>query len=167
MIATILIIVIDEISISLISVLCVWEFMILYIFNIYYQKFFGWILLKNNHFLNYYLPKIRKECEVTQLSASFAGQPVHLLVHHDLLSRLSGGSPKDQGNVLQQILAYLWDHTDCPVQSHNVCRGKAGVLTWTSKAFLKEIVNNLVFKSTLAYLSITNSIFGFLVRVKE
>ena len=27
--------------------------------------------------------------------------------------------------------------------------------------FLKEIVENVVFKSTLAYLSITNSIFGF------
>ena len=39
------------------------------------------------------------------LFTSFAGQPIHLLVHHNLLSRLSGGSSKEQGNVFQQILA--------------------------------------------------------------
>ena len=60
------------------------------------------------------------------LFASFTGQAVHFLVYHDLLSRLSGGSPKDQGNVFQQILAYLWDHKDRPVYYH-VSRGTAGV----------------------------------------
>ena len=39
------------------------------------------------------------------LFTSFAGQPIHLLVHYSLLSRLSGGSSKEQGNVFQQILA--------------------------------------------------------------
>ena len=39
------------------------------------------------------------------LFTSFAGQPIHLLVQHNPLSRLSGVSPKEQGNVFQQILA--------------------------------------------------------------
>ena len=74
------------------------------------------------------------------LFASFAGQPVHFLVYHDLLSRLSGGAPKDQGNVFQQMIAYLWDHSDWPVHSHNVCRGTAGVFDLDFKAFFERVL---------------------------
>ena len=43
------------------------------------------------------------------------------------------------------------------------------ILTWTLEAFFERVFffTNLAFKSTLVNLSITKSIFGFLVRPKE
>ena len=43
-----------------------------------------------------FLPEISRNNVVMPLFTSFAGQPIHLLVHYKLLSRLSGGSSKER-----------------------------------------------------------------------
>ena len=73
------------------------------------------------------------------LFTSFAGQPIHLLVQHNPLSRLSGVSPKEQGNVFQQILA---NSGIIPIALFILMMFVEGqqefFLTWTSKAFYER-----------------------------
>ena len=72
------------------------------------------------------------------LFISFAGQPIHLFAPQSPVKAFSGGSSKEQECLLANS-CWVWDHTDCPIRSHNVDKGQQGFfLTWTSKAFYER-----------------------------
>ena len=122
-------------------------------------------------FFHYFLPETSRNNVVMPLFISFAGQPIHLLVHHNLLSRLFQEVLPKNRNVYQQILA------DSGIIQITLCilimlvEGQQEFFQLgLQRHFMKQIFNNLACESTLVYQSITKKhcwLFGQTQRTKR